>query len=94
MEGENNVEHMWEQVKWAMFESAREVCRLVRVGGGNPKCVVERLGESCSYEKEVCLVRGTKMQKKGIWKSTKWKRERLKGTFIKGRRSKNSLEGR
>ena len=24
--GENNVEHMWKQVKRAMVESAREVC--------------------------------------------------------------------
>ena len=24
--GENNVEHMWEQVKWAMIERGREVC--------------------------------------------------------------------
>ena len=30
---------MWEQVKWAMVESAREVCGAVRVGGGNPKSV-------------------------------------------------------
>ena len=25
-DGENNVEHIWEQVKWAKVESAREVC--------------------------------------------------------------------
>ena len=25
-DGENNVEHMWEQVKMTMVESAREVC--------------------------------------------------------------------
>ena len=36
---ENNVEHMWEQVKRAMVESAREVCGSARVGGGNPKSV-------------------------------------------------------
>ena len=30
---------MWEQVKWAMVESAREVCGSVRVGGKNPKSV-------------------------------------------------------
>ena len=30
---------MWEQVKWAMVESAREVCDSVRVGGKNPKNV-------------------------------------------------------
>ena len=39
--------------------------------------------------------RGMKMQRKGVRKSTKRKRERLKGAFIKvKRRSKNSLEGR
>ena len=32
-DGDNNVEHMWEQVKRAMLESAREVCGSVRVGG-------------------------------------------------------------
>ena len=38
-EGDNNVEHMWEQVKRAMVESTREACRSVRVGGKNPKRV-------------------------------------------------------
>ena len=28
---------MWEQVKWAMGESAREVCGSVRVWGKDPK---------------------------------------------------------
>ena len=30
---------MWEQVKWAMVESARETCGSVRVEGKNPKSV-------------------------------------------------------
>ena len=34
MDGEN-VNHMWEQVKWTIVESAREICDSVRVG--NPK---------------------------------------------------------
>ena len=38
-DGDNNVEHMWEQIKRAMVESAREVCCSVRVGGKNPKSV-------------------------------------------------------
>ena len=25
-DGDNNVEHIWEQVKWAMVERAREAC--------------------------------------------------------------------
>ena len=38
-DGDDNVEHMWDQVKWAMVESAREVCGSVRVGGKNSKSV-------------------------------------------------------
>ena len=34
---EKTVEHMWEQVKRAMVESAREVCGSVRVGWKKPK---------------------------------------------------------
>ena len=33
----DNVDHMWKQVKWAMVESAREVCGSVSVVGKNPK---------------------------------------------------------
>ena len=36
-DGSNNVEHMWEQVKRAMLNSAREVCGSVRVGRKTPK---------------------------------------------------------
>ena len=32
--GDNNIEHMWEQVKRTMVESEREVCGTVRVCGG------------------------------------------------------------
>ena len=35
---DNNVKHMWEQVKWAMVESASEVYGSVRVGGKNRVC--------------------------------------------------------
>ena len=41
-DGDDNVKHMWKQVKWAMVESAREVCGSVRVGGKEPKRLVER----------------------------------------------------
>ena len=36
-DGDNNVEYMWEEVKWAMVESGRELWDSVRVGGKNPK---------------------------------------------------------
>ena len=32
-DGDNNVEHMWEQVEWSVVENAREVCGS-RVNGG------------------------------------------------------------
>ena len=35
--GENNVKHMLEQVKQAIFESSREVCGSVQIGDGNPR---------------------------------------------------------
>ena len=38
-EGENNVKHMWEQVKQIMVESARELCGSMKVEGKNPKSV-------------------------------------------------------
>ena len=38
-DGDNNGEHMWEQVKRVMVETAREVCDSVRVGGKNPNSV-------------------------------------------------------
>ena len=38
-DGDNNVEHRWEQVKQAMVEIAREVCSSVIVGEKNPKSV-------------------------------------------------------
>ena len=34
-DGDDNVEHMWEQVKWAMVGSAKTVCGSVRVGEKN-----------------------------------------------------------
>ena len=40
---DNNVEHMWEKVKRAMVDSAREVCGSVRIGGKNPEKKRERL---------------------------------------------------
>ena len=36
-DGENNVKHMWELVKWAVVESARELYGSVRVGDGTQK---------------------------------------------------------
>ena len=42
---ENNVEHMLEQVKWAMIENARQVCGSVRGGGGKQ---YKECGKRCS----------------------------------------------
>ena len=47
-DGDDNVEHMWEQVKWAMVENARVVCVLVRLEGKNPMSVWSNDDKSCS----------------------------------------------
>ena len=47
-DGDNNVEHIWEQVKRTMVERAREVCGSVRVGKEPKECVVEGRDKSCS----------------------------------------------
>ena len=39
MDEDNDIEHMWEQLKRAMVESAIEVCGSVRVGRKNQKSV-------------------------------------------------------
>ena len=39
--GDDNVKHIWEHVKLAMVESAKEVCSIVRVGGKEPKRVCD-----------------------------------------------------
>ena len=46
--GDDNIKYMWEQVKWAMVESARKVCGSVRVGGKNPKSLWWNDEVSCS----------------------------------------------
>ena len=38
-DGDDNVEHMWEQVKRAMVKSVIEVCGSARVREKNPKSV-------------------------------------------------------
>ena len=40
-DGDNIVEHMWEQVKWAMVGSPREVYGSVSWGKEPKECVVE-----------------------------------------------------
>ena len=77
---ENNVEHMWEQMKWSMVESARVVCGSVVVEGENPKSVWwNDLVKAAVKRKEVL---GASYEEKGVWKSTKKKRGRLKGVDI------------
>ena len=45
---ENNVEHMWEQVKRAMVVSTREMCDSMRVGReGSRSVFLEGSGKSC-----------------------------------------------
>ena len=64
-----NVEHMWEQVKRAMAESARELHGSVRVGGKDPKSVW--------WSNEINAEFRRKSQKIDAYKRAKKKRERL-----------------
>ena len=64
---------MWEQVKQAIVDNAREVRVFVRVRRKNPKNVlwndVVKLNERRYYEI------GMRSQKKDVWRFTKKKRE-------------------
>ena len=48
-DGDENFEPMWEQEKWVMVESPREVCASVREGGKNPKNVWWSNKEKAGY---------------------------------------------
>ena len=82
-DGDNNFEHMWEEVKRAMVESAREVCDSIRVGGKNPKSVwwnyeikaVVRKKETAWKE---MLAASDEEVKEGVWKRTEKRRKRIK----------------
>ena len=80
-DGDNNVEHMWEWVKWAMVESTRKVCGSVRVGGMNLKL---QLGERRLLGRK-CWQLVMKRQKKDVQKYREKKRERLKGVYIRAK---------
>ena len=47
-DGDNNVEHMWEQVKRTMVESKRKVWLNENRGTEPKECAVERGDKSCS----------------------------------------------
>ena len=80
---------IWEQVKGAMVESAREVYGSERVWCNK---VVARRKKVVWKE---CWQLAMKNPKKNVWKLTEKKRERLKGVYIRAKRKKmNSLEGR
>ena len=82
-DGDNNVEHMWEQVKWAMVESAREVCGSVRVGEKNQKSVCWNDETKAAVRRRRLLGGGCwqlamKRKKKDVRKCTERRRVRLK----------------
>ena len=74
---------MWEQMKRAMVERAREVCESVRLRGKNPKsawwndevkAAVRR--KNTAWKKVL-----TKGKNKDLWRRTEKKRKRLKGVL-------------
>ena len=84
---------MWEQVKQAMVESAREVCGSVKVERKNPERVwlnneVKAEGRRKKVVWKEVLAVSDKEVKKDVWKHTEKRRERLKGTNIRAKKSK------
>ena len=83
-----------------MVERAREVCGSLRVGRGKPKSVWWNDQMKAAVKRKEDAWKGVfgtrdKGARESVWKPTKRKRERLKGAFIKVRRStKSSLEGK
>ena len=67
---------MWEQVKWAIVEIAREVCGSVKVGGKNP--------EYGGMIKERRLLGRNVLEATG--EVTKKKIEKLKVVYIRSKR--------
>ena len=90
---------MWEQVKWIMIGSAREVCGILQVGIGNPKSMwlndqvkaaVKRKEDGW---KEILGARDEDVQERCL-EVYKEEKRKVKGAFIKERRSYNSFKGR
>ena len=74
-----------------MVESASEVCSSVRVGCGNLKCVWWNDQVKAAVKRKRCWELEMKMQGKGFCKSTKRKREGLKGAFIEERKRSRTV---
>ena len=85
-DGDDNVEHMWEQVKWAMIESAREVCGSVTVGGKNPKSVWLSDEVKGAVRRKEVLAAGDEEAKERCMEACKEEKRKLKGIYIKAKR--------
>ena len=89
MDGDNNVEHMWEQVKRAMVESAREVHGSVRVRGKNPKSVCWNDEIKAAFRRKEAawkyVLAATGEEKRNMYGSVK-RREKLKNVYIRAKR--------
>ena len=88
---------MWDQIKRAMVESAREVCGSVRVGGKNPKSVWwnDEI-KAAVRRKEVAwkevLAASDKETKEGCMEEYREYKRKVKRCIIQSK--VNSLEGR
>ena len=83
-DGDNSVEHMWEQVKWAMVESVREVW-LSESRRQNPKSVWwNDEVKAAVRRKEALAARDEEAKRVGYIEA--YKGERLEGIYIKAKR--------
>ena len=85
---------MWEQVKWAMVESAREVCGSVQVGGGNLKCMWCNNQVKAAFErKEVLGVRDEDARERCL-EVHKEKKRKVKRCIYQGKKEVQEQCGR
>ena len=85
--GDGNVDHVWEQIKLAILESAREVCGSVRVGGKNPKCVWWN-----DEIKATVRRKSASDETKDVWKPTA--KRKVKRCIIQNKKKVNEHFGR
>ena len=83
-DGDNSVEHMWEQVKWPMVESVREVCGSVKVGGKTRSVWWNDEVKAAVRRKEALAARDEEAKRVGYIEA--YKGERLEGIYIKAKR--------
>ena len=93
-DAENNVEHMWKQVKWAMVESAREVCDSVRVRGKNTKSVCRNNDVKAPVRRKEVLGARDEEAKERCMEAYREEKRKIKRCIYQSRKKVNEQFGR